>query len=110
LAAELPDGDRRRLAVERAIATAQSQPAQLVEPQLGEGQLPAVRGMVATLAARLEAAPDDPEGWVRLVRSYAVLGDGAKRDEALTKAKARYADQPDVLKALDLAAKTEPMR
>ena len=53
---------------------------------------------------------NDPEGWVRLVRSYAVLGDMARRDETLTKAKARFAAQPDVLKALDLAAKTEPMR
>jgi cytochrome c-type biogenesis protein CcmH len=70
----------------------------------------AVQGMVASLAARLAEQPDDPEGWVRLVRSYAVLGDAANRDAALTKAKARYADQPDVLKALDLAAKTEPMR
>lgn len=110
LAAELPPGDRRRLAVERAIATAQAQPAPPAGPPMAEGQMAAVQGMVATLAARLEAAPDDPEGWVRLVRSYAVLGDGAKRDEALTKAKARYADRPDVLKALDLAAKTEPMR
>jgi cytochrome c-type biogenesis protein CcmH len=47
---------------------------------------------------------------VRLVRSYAVLGDAAKRDATLTEAKARYAHQADVLKALDLAAKTEPMR
>ena len=70
----------------------------------------AVEGMVASLAAKLEAEPDDPEGWVRLVRSYAVLGDTAKRDATLTEAKARYAGKADVLKALDLAAKTEPMR
>ena len=93
--------------MERAIAAAQNQPA---PQELDDGQMAAVQGMVATLAARLEAAPDDAEGWVRLVRSYAVLGDVARRDETLTKAKARFAAQPDVLKALDLAAKTEPMR
>ncbi len=107
LADELPAGDRRRAAVERAIAAAQNQPA---PQELDDGQMAAVQGMVATLAARLEAAPDDAEGWVRLVRSYAVLGDAARRDETLTKAKARVVAQPDVLKALDLAAKTEPMR
>lgn len=106
LAADLPATDPRRAAVQQAIASAQNQPA----PQIEEGQMAAVQGMVASLAARLAEQPDDPEGWVRLVRSYAVLGDTINRDAALTKAKARYAGQPDVLKALDLAAKTEPMR
>lgn len=106
LAAELPAGDARRTAVEKALAAAMAQPA----PKLAEDQMAAVQGMVASLAARLEEEPDDPEGWVRLVRSYAVLGDTQKRDAALTEAKARYSGKPDVLKALDLAAKTEPMR
>lgn len=32
-------------------------------------------GLVAQLAARLEADPSDPTGWLMLVRSYAMLGD-----------------------------------
>lgn len=109
LAAELPTGDRRRIAVEQAIAMAEAAP--VPAPAMIEGdQMEAVRGMVAGLAARLETEPDDAEGWVRLVRSYAVLGDVKNREAALTKAKARFADRTDVLKALDLAAKTEPMR
>lgn len=106
LAADLPADDPRRAAVQQAIAQAEGAPA----PKFDGGQMAAVEGMVASLAARLEAEPDDPEGWVRLVRSYAVLGDAAKRDATLTEAKARYAGRADVLKALDLAAKTEPMR
>jgi cytochrome c-type biogenesis protein CcmH len=106
LAGELPAADPRRAAVQKAIASAEGQPA----PKVDDSQMAAVEGMVAGLAARLESEPDDPEGWVRLVRSYAVLGDAAKRDAALTNAKARYAGQADILKALDLAAKTEPMR
>jgi cytochrome c-type biogenesis protein CcmH len=43
----------------------------------------AIRGMVDTLAARLEEEPNNIEGWLRLVRSYAVLGDRAKAAEAL---------------------------
>ncbi|MDP9838170.1 cytochrome c-type biogenesis protein CcmH [Neorhizobium huautlense] len=43
----------------------------------------AIRGMVDTLAARLEEEPNNIEGWLRLVRSYAVLGDRQKAAEAL---------------------------
>jgi len=38
-----------------------------------------IERMVSGLAGRLEAAPDDPEGWLRLIRAYAVLG---RQDEA----------------------------
>ena len=31
--------------------------------------------MVEGLAARLKVHPDDPAGWVRLVRAYTVLGE-----------------------------------
>jgi len=64
----------------------------------------------ADFIARLAAEPDDPEGWVRLVRSYSVLGDTARRDAALTQAKARYADNPQILRELAQAAEAEPMR
>lgn len=43
----------------------------------------AIRGMVDTLAARLEEEPRNLEGWLRLVRSYAVLGDREKASLAL---------------------------
>jgi cytochrome c-type biogenesis protein CcmH len=70
----------------------------------------AVRGMVAGLAERLSKAPDDPEGWVRLVRAYAVLGDTAKREAALRDASTRYANKPDILDQLSKAAQAEPMK
>lgn len=38
-----------------------------------------IEGMVASLAARLQAEPGNAEGWERLVRSYVVLG---RMDEA----------------------------
>ncbi len=66
--------------------------------------------MVAGLADRLKAQPDDPEGWVRLVRAYAVLGETAKREAALKAASIRYAKQPEILEQLSEAAKAEPMR
>lgn len=43
----------------------------------------AIRGMVDTLAARLEEEPNNLEGWLRLVRSYSVLGDRLRAQQAL---------------------------
>lgn len=106
LASMAPD-DPRRQVVEAAITNAQAAGG---APRPAPPQMAAIEGMVAGLAARLEANPDDPAGWVQLVRSYAVLGDTAKRDAALAKAQARYARTPDVLGQLSAAARAEPMR
>jgi cytochrome c-type biogenesis protein CcmH len=65
-----------------------------------------IAGMVEGLAQRLKQSPDDPDGWVRLVRAYAVLGDAAKRDMALATASALFKDQPKVMSALRQAADT----
>lgn len=106
LAADLPASDARRATIQQAIAQAEGAQA-LAVPQ---GQMAAIQGMVQGLAARLAESPDDPEGWVRLVRSYAVLGDTGKRDEALAAARARFAGRKDVLDQLEAAAKAETMR
>lgn len=63
----------------------------------------AIQGMVDGLAARLKTHPDDPAGWTRLVRAYGVLGETDKQAQALSEARRRYADQPDVLNALAAA-------
>jgi cytochrome c-type biogenesis protein CcmH len=65
-----------------------------------------IQGMVDGLAARLKADPDDPDGWVRLVRAYGVLGETDRQSAALAQARQRYAGKPDVLAAL--AAATQP--
>lgn len=45
-----------------------------------------IRGMVESLDARLADNPDNIEGWLRLVRSYAALGDRAAAEQALARA------------------------
>ena len=116
LLADMRPDDPRRADLMAAIAeldgTATQQPmATPAAPQgLSADQLTAVRGMVANLAQRLKSSPDDPAGWVQLVKAYAVLGDTAKRDAALAQARARYAAKPDVLEALGKAAQTEKMK
>jgi cytochrome c-type biogenesis protein CcmH len=52
--------------------------------QMSEGdRQDMIRGMVESLAARLQDDPNNLEGWLRLVRSYSVLGDKEKAEEAL---------------------------
>ncbi len=108
LAADMPLDDRRLGALKTAIAEAESAPAPA--PALSGAQMTAVRGMVAGLAERLKTHPDDPAGWVRLVRAYAVLGETAKREAALRDASTRYSKRPDILDQLAKAARAEPMR
>lgn len=44
------------------------------QPQGGQGMPPMVMQMVERLEGRLKESPQDPEGWARLGRAYAVLG------------------------------------
>ncbi|MBN9670862.1 c-type cytochrome biogenesis protein CcmI [Roseibium aggregatum] len=56
-----------------------------------------IEGMVAGLAAKLEENPDNPDGWVMLVRSYSHLGEREKAEAALAKAEDHYSSDPTVL-------------
>jgi cytochrome c-type biogenesis protein CcmH len=106
LLADMPAADQRRGAVEASIARLEGQP----QPARDPAQLAMIQGMVAGLAAKLKENPDNPDGWVRLVRAYAVLGDTQKRDDAYASARARYAGSPQVVQKLDEAARAEQMR
>ncbi len=104
LRADLALDDPRRGDLDGAIADAQA----TAKPTTGQDQM--IAGMVAGLAARLKEHPDDPQGWIKLVRSYAVLGDTASRDSALAEAKARFAVKGDVIEQLETAAQTAAMK
>ncbi|HWD27590.1 MAG TPA: tetratricopeptide repeat protein [Rhizomicrobium sp.] len=67
----------------------------------GGGGAPDIGAMVAGLAERLKTNPNDPQGWQRLIRAYAVLGDKAKARAALGDARHAMAGRPDMLSALD---------
>jgi cytochrome c-type biogenesis protein CcmH len=49
-----------------------------------------IRGMVENLDAKLQQNPDNFEGWVRLVRSYAVLNDRDRAANALKRGLAAF--------------------
>jgi cytochrome c-type biogenesis protein CcmH len=78
---------------EQDIAAAQKMP----EAQRTE----MIRGMVQKLADRLHANGNDVEGWLRLVRAYAVLGDPDKAKGAAANAKRALAENPDEVKRID---------
>jgi cytochrome c-type biogenesis protein CcmH len=54
-----------------------------------------IRGMVDGLAARLKQDGSDVEGWVKLVRSYKVLGEEDKARAAISDAQQALANDPD---------------
>jgi cytochrome c-type biogenesis protein CcmH len=88
----------------QAQAQAQGQTRSGGEPATG-GQQAFIHAMVDRLAARLQASPDDPDGWVRLVRSYGVLKDGKAQAAAMARARALFAKRPDVLARIEAEAK-----
>ena len=60
-----------------------------------------VRGMVQRLSDRLHADGKDVDGWIRLVRAYAVLGERDKAKDAAADARRALSDQPDQIKRID---------
>lgn len=91
-------------------------PASVLPPAVGPGEgdmaaaaemTPAeqqamIRDMVGRLAARLEDAPDDAQGWRMLGRSYGVLGEPDKSAVAFGRAAALLPEDPGA--QLDYAA------
>ena len=56
-----------------------------------------IRSMVEGLAQRLQDEPDDVDGWLRLARSYQVLGDPGKSRDAYAEAARRRPNDVTVL-------------
>lgn len=64
------------------------------------GAAPNPEAMVERLAEQLKSSPNDLDGWVRLIRGYAVLGNKDKAAQALTTARSVFANQPNAQAAL----------
>ena len=64
-----------------------------------------IDGMVAGLASRLEAEPNDLDGWVRLVRSYTVLGRAGAARAALDRARIHFAEDAAAVARLEAGAR-----
>ncbi len=64
------------------------------QPQMTPEQ---INGMVAKLAERMKANPDDLQGWLMLGRSYKTMGRYAEAVEAYSKAEKLIDENPDLL-------------
>ena len=74
---------------------------------LGQGEKDAmVAGMIAKLAAKLEANPKDRDGWAMMIRSLAVTGDKKGADDALAKALDIFKDDKATVEGLKSIAAT----
>lgn len=63
-----------------------------VQQMAPEDRMAFIRTMVDGLAEKMQANPDDIDGWVRLGRAYKVLGETEKSKQALGEAKSRLED------------------
>jgi cytochrome c-type biogenesis protein CcmH len=95
LLADMPASPLRSELVDRVAA---------LKAQSGGGA-PDISAMVAGLAGRLKTQPDDAQGWQRLIRAYAVLGDPEKAKAALADGRKAMAKDPQALAALSEEAK-----
>ena len=64
-----------------------------------------IRSMVDGLEEKLAANPDDLDGWLRLIRSRAVLGEADKAKAAYDKALAQFSGNADALAQISALAK-----
>jgi cytochrome c-type biogenesis protein CcmH len=116
LLADSPRGAPWLPLVQTALARIEP-PASLVRKPNSNGSSPAVanaapeqrqkmiRGMVERLAARLRQDSSDVDGWIQLVRSYAVLGESENARAAIAEARRVLAGEPEKLRRLDEEAK-----
>ncbi len=64
-----------------------------------------IRNMVEGLEQKLQDNPDDPGGWLRLIRAWSVLGEKDKAKAALEKARKAMAGNGQALDAINRLAK-----
>ncbi|MCP8937730.1 c-type cytochrome biogenesis protein CcmI [Alsobacter sp. SYSU M60028] len=95
LASQAPAGSALAATLNARLASLGAPPADTADSPAGaiaampEGErMAAIRGMVENLSARLAQDGSDVEGWIRLVRSYAVLGEPDKARDALARGRA----------------------
>ncbi len=63
-----------------------------------------IEGMVAGLAEKLKASPNDPDGWTRLLRARRVLGQEAEAKADIALMRETFKDNPQIIEQVLSAA------
>ena len=69
-----------------------------------EERMAMIRAMVEGLDARLKENPNDPAGWLRLIRARKVLGEDDKARDALVRARKALSGNAEALKRIEALA------
>lgn len=95
-------------AVRQALTRAENAPAGPTDKEIAAGgelspeqRTAMAQGMVARLAERLKSEGSDVEGWLRLLRSYMVLGEREKAQAAAADARRALASEPEKLERVN---------
>lgn len=112
LLAETKPNDSWKSVLEAQIASVSPGAPQLSDEQVAatqdmsaEDREKMIRGMVDGLEERLKSAPGDLEGWQRLIRARAVLGEIDKARAAYSSAKEQFKADSQAMAALAQSAK-----
>ena len=81
----------------RGPSPEQVQAAQEMSPQ---DRAEMIAAMVEGLAARLEEEPNDPQGWIRLLRARKVLGQTEKLQTDTARMKLIFKDSPETVEQI----------
>ena len=87
-----------------AVSQTSEPPQQAASGSLESDQGKMIRGMVERLAARLEENKADLQGWLMLIRSYAVLKETDKAQGAAATARQQFASDAKALEQIDALA------
>ena len=115
LIAEAPAGAHWVSDVRTALARVEGDPVTASGPTAADiaaaakrpadQQATMIRAMVDGLATRLKQDGSDLDGWIRLVRSYKVLGEADKAQSAIADAQQALANEPDKRRRLESGLK-----
>ncbi|TDH38861.1 c-type cytochrome biogenesis protein CcmI [Pseudohoeflea suaedae] len=101
----VPNGEARETETDSpALGNPSAEAIADAEKMSADDRQAMIRSMVASLDEKLTAEPDNIEGWLRLIRSYVVLGEGDEARNAVARAKSAFSGQTEQIGAIDALA------
>ena len=87
----------QHVGLNRLIAPPHAEKSGMEKSNPSAAQAPSIEEMVAKLATKLEAQPNDPKGWFMLARSYMAMNRYTEAANAYRRLHELVGDQPEIL-------------